>query len=244
MPISGAAWGDFGFSGRHLVALSSGRLNHDSILNNGQTDADTTSRSKARPACDRRTRPGVHPIMVSPPARLQGIPIPNQSSLHAAAAQAVATANNVPFINLTALSTAWYDGLQHDPNPSAAAYHANGTDATHTNLAGAANLAGLVANAIKTGILWTGPVLEAVIRCCSGRSCVRRHSFDVRGCAGCQGADCAATALSSDHARNGQRTQYNDVPAPADRFVQRVSEEVKRWRSLSTNGFSFLGCRR
>jgi hypothetical protein len=30
--------------------------------------------------------------------------------------------------------------------------------------------------------------------------------------------------------RNGERTQYHDVPAAADRFVQRVFEEIKRWR--------------
>ena len=47
-----------------------------------------------------------------------------------------------------------------------------------------------------------------------------------------QGADCAATALSPDHARNGQRTQHHHVPAAADRFVQRVFEKMSRdWPS-------------
>ena len=31
-----------------------------------------------------------------------------------------------------------------------------------------------------------------------------------------QGADCAAIALSANHARNGQRTQHDHVPAAAD----------------------------
>ena len=43
-----------------------------------------------------------------------------------------------------------------------------------------------------------------------------------------EGADRAATALSPDHARDGERTQHDDVPAAADRFVQRVFEKVEK----------------
>ena len=89
----------------------------------------------------------VTPILVSPPARVQGIPIPDQSSLHAAAAKAAAAAKGCAYIDLTALSTAWYNTL---PSKTAAlAFHANMSDATHTNLAGAYKLAGLVADDMK-----------------------------------------------------------------------------------------------
>jgi lysophospholipase L1-like esterase len=93
---------------------------------------------------------GVNALLVSPPARVQmsGGTEGDQSSLHAAAAQAAATAKSVPFIDLTALSTAWYNSL--GSQSAALAFHANGSDATHTNLAGGAKLASLVANAIKT----------------------------------------------------------------------------------------------
>ena len=94
----------------------------------------------------------VNIILVSPPARVTSIPIGDMSSLHAASAQAAAAAANppVPYIDLTALSTAWYNGLGLSQAAVLKAYHANGTDSTHTSLEGAAKLAGLVANAIKT----------------------------------------------------------------------------------------------
>jgi len=89
----------------------------------------------------------VSAILVSPPARATSIPIGDQSSLHAAAAKAAAASKGVPFIDLTALSTAWYDTLAS--KTEAMTYHANGTDQTHTNLPGAEKIAGLVAKAIK-----------------------------------------------------------------------------------------------
>jgi lysophospholipase L1-like esterase len=157
---SGAASGDFGFWGD----ISSRWVAGDWIMiqfgHNDKTDTDATVEANLTPHVTAALAAGVHPIMVSPPARLQGIPIPDQSSLHAAAAQAVATANNVPFIDLTALSTAWYDGLGMTQTQALQAYHANGTDATHTNLAGAAKLAGLVANAIKTQNIGLAPYLR------------------------------------------------------------------------------------
>jgi len=93
----------------------------------------------------------VTPILVSPPARVgswTGNMLGDQSSLHAAAAQAAAMAKSVAYIDLTALSTAWYNTL--GSKAAALAYHANGSDGTHTNLAGADRIAGLVATAIKT----------------------------------------------------------------------------------------------
>jgi lysophospholipase L1-like esterase len=88
----------------------------------------------------------VTPILVSPPARVQGFPITDQSSLHAAAAKAAAAAKKCAYIDLTALSTAWYDTLPD--KATALSYHAE-KGATHTNLAGADKLAQLIAKNIK-----------------------------------------------------------------------------------------------
>jgi Lysophospholipase L1 and related esterases len=111
------------------------------------TDADVVS--NLTPRVTAALAAGVHPIMVSAPARLQGIPVPDQSSLHAAALKAVATANSVPFIDLTALSVAFYNASGMTQTEALKAYHAGGTDVTHTNLPGAEMLAGLVAKSIK-----------------------------------------------------------------------------------------------
>ena len=92
----------------------------------------------------------VNAILISPPSRVSSIPVGDQSSLHAVSAQGAATAKGVPFIDLTALSTAWYNGLGMTKTEVLAAYHAGGTDATHTSIPGAEKIAGLVANAIKT----------------------------------------------------------------------------------------------
>jgi DNA sulfur modification protein DndE len=89
----------------------------------------------------------VSPILVSPPARVGSIPISSQTSLHAAAAKAAAAAKNCPYIDLTALSTAWYNTLPDVK--TALSFHANG-GGTHTNLAGADKLAQLLAAEIKT----------------------------------------------------------------------------------------------
>jgi lysophospholipase L1-like esterase len=122
------------------------------------TDADVEN--NLNPRVKAALAAGVHPIMVSAPARLQGIPVPDQSSLHAVALKAVATANSVPFIDLTALSTAWYDGLGMTKTQVLTAYHAGGTDQTHTNLPGAEALAGLVAKAIKDQNIGLAPYLR------------------------------------------------------------------------------------
>jgi lysophospholipase L1-like esterase len=92
----------------------------------------------------------VNAILISPPARVSSIPIGDQSSLHAVSAATAATNKGVPYIDLTALSTAWYNGLGMTKTEVLAAYHAGGTDATHTSIPGAEKLAGLVAGEIKT----------------------------------------------------------------------------------------------
>jgi lysophospholipase L1-like esterase len=92
----------------------------------------------------------VTPILVSPPARVQfgsGTTDGDQSSLHAAAAKAAAAAKGCAYIDLTALSTAWYNTL--GSQKAALAFHANMTDATHTNVPGAYKISGLVADDMK-----------------------------------------------------------------------------------------------
>ena len=91
----------------------------------------------------------VTPIIVSPPARAQysGTTLSPQTGLHAAAAKAAAAAQKVAYIDLTTLSTAWYNTL--GSSAAALAFHAGGDDVTHTNLAGASKLAELVAADIK-----------------------------------------------------------------------------------------------
>jgi lysophospholipase L1-like esterase len=61
--------------------------------------------------------------------------------------QAVATAQNVAYIDLTSITTAWYN--QMGPN-GWQQYHALGTDQTHTNAAGAVKIAGFVTSALST----------------------------------------------------------------------------------------------
>ena len=88
-------------------------------------------------------------LLVSPPARVQfqGNVLGSQAGLHAVSAAGAAKSKGVDYIDLTALSTAWYNML--GSKAEAMKFHANGTDATHTNLAGAEKLAGIVAQAIK-----------------------------------------------------------------------------------------------
>ena len=146
---SGASSGGFGYWGDISSRWTTGDWFIIQFGHNDKTDTDAQVEANLTPHVTAALAAGVHPIMVSPPARATSIPIGDQTSLHAAAAKAVATANNVPFIDLTALSTAWYNGLGMTKTEVLQAYHAGGTDQTHTNLAGAEALAGLVAKAIK-----------------------------------------------------------------------------------------------
>ncbi len=92
---------------------------------------------------------GATPVLFSPPARatFSGGTLTDQSSLHGADMQAVATAQNVAFVDLTSITTTWYN--QMGPN-GWQQYHALGTDMTHTNAAGAAKIAGFVASALRS----------------------------------------------------------------------------------------------
>jgi lysophospholipase L1-like esterase len=157
---SGAASGDFGFWGDISSRWTTGDWIIIQFGHNDKTDSDATVEANLTPHVTAALAAGVHPLMVSPPARLQGIPIPDQSSLHAAALKAVATANNVPFIDLTALSTAFYNASGMTQKEALTAYHADGTDVTHTSLPGAEMLAGLVAKAIKDQNIGLAPYLR------------------------------------------------------------------------------------
>jgi lysophospholipase L1-like esterase len=92
---------------------------------------------------------GATPVLVSPPARatFSGSTLSSQASLHSADMQAVATAQKVDYIDLTTITTTWYN--QIGPN-AWQAYHALGTDQTHTNAAGATKIAGFVSSAIQS----------------------------------------------------------------------------------------------
>ncbi len=139
---SGAEWG----------AVKSAMATGDWVLiqfghNDKTTSSATFQANIAQMVKDARAK-GATPILVAPPARatFSGGTLSDQSSLHTADMQAVATAQNVAFIDLTSVTTDWYDQL--GPN-GWQAYHALGTDATHTNRAGAQKIAEFVAAALK-----------------------------------------------------------------------------------------------
>jgi lysophospholipase L1-like esterase len=102
----------------------------------------------------------VNAIIVSPPARatFSGTVLTDQTGLHAAAAKVAAFSKAVPFIDLTALSSTWYNSL--GPTVSLMMYHANGSDPSHTNLLGATELAKLVAGVIKSQNIGLAPYLR------------------------------------------------------------------------------------
>ena len=143
----GAFWGDIKshWSAGDYVIVQFGH--------NDKGVADATVQANLQKYAADAKAANVTPIIVSPPARVQftGNMEGDQSSLHAAAAKAAAAAENCAFIDLTALATAWYNTL--GSQAAALKFHANGTDATHTNLAGGEHLAGLVVQDMKTQML-------------------------------------------------------------------------------------------
>jgi lysophospholipase L1-like esterase len=117
---------------------------------NDKTATDAQVEANLRKYVSQAKAANVIPILVSPPARVQfsGTMEGSQTGLHAAAAKAAAAAEGVAYIDLTALSTAWYNTL--GSQAAALKYHANNSDATHTNIPGAEKLAALVANNLKS----------------------------------------------------------------------------------------------
>jgi lysophospholipase L1-like esterase len=145
---SGAASGSFGSYWSMIKAKwTAGDWVMIQFGHNDKNDSDAQVQANLEKMVADAQAANVTPILVSPPARVGSIPISDQSSLHAAAAKAAAASKGCAYIDLTALSTAWYDTLPDVK--TALSFHAN-AGATHTNLAGADKLAQLLANAIKT----------------------------------------------------------------------------------------------
>jgi len=115
---------------------------------NGKMASDATVQANLERMAGDALAANVTPIIVSPPARVQfnGTMLGSQSGLHPAAAKAAAASKKVAFIDLTTLSTAWYNSLGSEA--AAMKFHVDG-DPTHTNLAGADKLATLVVADMK-----------------------------------------------------------------------------------------------
>jgi lysophospholipase L1-like esterase len=150
---SGESSGSFLNNSREWDAVKNAMVAGDWVLiqfghNDGSTSSATFQANITQMVKDAKSK-GATPVLVSPPARatFSGQTLSDQSSLHGADMKAVATAQNVPFIDLTTITTTWYNTL--GPN-GWQQYHALGTDKTHTNAAGAAKIAGFVTSAMST----------------------------------------------------------------------------------------------
>ena len=150
---SGESSGSFLNDSREWTAVKNAMVAGDWVLiqfghNDGSTTSATFQSNITQMVKDAKSK-GATPVLVSPPARatFSGQTLSDQSSLHAADMEAVATAQNVAYIDLTSLTTTWYN--QMGPN-GWQQYHALGTDKTHTNAAGASKIAGFVASAMRT----------------------------------------------------------------------------------------------
>ncbi len=150
---SGESSGSFLNNSREWTAVKNAMVAGDWVLiqfghNDGNTTSATFQANITQMVKDAKAK-GATPVLVSPPARatFSGQTLSDQSSLHAADMQAVATAQSVAYINLTSITTAWYNQM----GPTGwQQYHALGTDKTHTNAAGASKIAGFVASAMST----------------------------------------------------------------------------------------------
>ncbi len=128
----------------------------------GHNDGSTTSsafQANITTMVTQAKAKGVTPVLISPPARatFTGGVLTDQSSLHAADMKAVATAQNVAFIDLTSITSAWYTQLGSNGWQQ---YHALGTDKTHTNAAGAEKIAGFIRDAITSQAIAVGKYLR------------------------------------------------------------------------------------
>ena len=140
---SGAEWGTV----KNLMATG------DWVLiqfgHNDKTTTSATFQANITQMVKDAKAKGATPVLVSPPARatFSGQTLSDQSGLHSADMQAVATAQSVAYIDLTSITTTWYNQI----GPKAwQQYHALGTDMTHTNAAGASKIAAFVEAAIKS----------------------------------------------------------------------------------------------
>ena len=144
---SGAS-SNFGFWNDITSRIATGDWAIIQFGHNDKGTADSVVQANLEGMVDDVKAKGANALLVSPPARASSVPVGDQSGLHAAAAKAAAASKSVPYIDLTALSSAWYDNVCKTKTV-AMTYHANGSDATHTNLPGAEKIAGLVVQAIK-----------------------------------------------------------------------------------------------
>jgi lysophospholipase L1-like esterase len=148
---SGESSGSFLHSAEEWGAVRNDMVPGDWVLiqfghNDGATSSSAFQANISMMVADARAK-GVTPVLVSPPARatFTGGVLDDQSSLHAADMKAVATAQKIDFIDLTSITSDWYNQL----GPSGwQQYHALGTDKTHTNRAGAEKIAGFLSAAI------------------------------------------------------------------------------------------------
>jgi lysophospholipase L1-like esterase len=150
---SGESSGSFLNNSQEWTVVKNAMVAGDWVLiqfghNDGNTSSATFQSNITQMVKDAKAK-GATPVLVSPPARatFSGQTLTDQSSLHAADMQAVATAQSVAYIDLTSITTTWYNQL--GPN-GWQQYHALGTDKTHSNAAGAIKISGFVASAMST----------------------------------------------------------------------------------------------
>jgi lysophospholipase L1-like esterase len=160
---SGESSGSFLNNAREWAVVRNAMVAGDWVLiqfghNDANTSSATFQANITQMVRDAKAK-GATPVLISPPARatFSGQTLTDQSSLHSADMKAVATAQNVAFIDLTSITTAWYN--QMGPN-GWQAFHALGTDKTHTNLAGANAIAGFIGTAIHTQQIGLGQYLR------------------------------------------------------------------------------------
>jgi len=153
---SGESSASFLAGGDRWGAIDSALATGDWVLIQfGHNDKTTTSsdfQANITQMVKDATSKGAIPILVSPPARatFSGSTLTSQSSLHSADMQAVATSQSVAYIDLTSITTTWYNTL----GPSGwQMYHALGTDSTHTNALGATKIAGFVTTAMASQMI-------------------------------------------------------------------------------------------
>ena len=154
---SGESSGSFAGSGSLFGAINSRLKAGDwTFIQFGHNDKDVT----ATAFHDNITRmvtgvkaKGAFPVLLTPEARatfsgttLSAQHINNTGANLPEIIKQVAVEQNVPVLDLTARSTAWLNQLGRN---GWQAYHALGTDATHTNAAGAAAVADLVRDLVR-----------------------------------------------------------------------------------------------
>jgi lysophospholipase L1-like esterase len=144
---SGALWKAM------LAQVKSGDWVFIQFGHNDKTDATGQFQTAITNMVTQAKNKGAHPVLISPPARatysgqtLSAQFVYDWGSVQPVMQQ-VATAQQIPYIDLTSITTTWYNQL--GPN-GWQAYHALGTDRTHTNRAGASAIADFVVAAIKS----------------------------------------------------------------------------------------------